>query len=252
MKPITLRIFFPYFGAKYMKALHYPAPCHDTIIEPFAGGAGYSLRYPDRRVILFDKDPKICGVWHYLIHVSSNEIMRLPLMLPGESVNDLMVPQEAKWLIGFWINPGSARPKVTMGGRRSNRAFGTWGEGPRQRLAEQVVALRHWQIFERDYSEVPNLKATWFIDPPYQCQGKQYANRISSYQDLADWSRQRLGKVMVCESKGANWMDFADLTNNVGATHRKTTEVLWTNDRRGDAALCQTPRVWGSQWEARA
>jgi hypothetical protein len=44
----------PYFGAKAF-TLMYPSPQHDALIEPFAGGASYALRYPDRKVILVEK-----------------------------------------------------------------------------------------------------------------------------------------------------------------------------------------------------
>ena len=61
-----LRPFWCYFGGKWRAAPHYPAPIHSTIVEPFAGAAGYSTRYPDRQVVLIDKDPVIVGLWRYL------------------------------------------------------------------------------------------------------------------------------------------------------------------------------------------
>lgn len=36
-----------YFGSKVSVAHKYPPPKHDIIIEPFAGGAGYSLCYDE-------------------------------------------------------------------------------------------------------------------------------------------------------------------------------------------------------------
>jgi site-specific DNA-adenine methylase len=53
-----LKPFFCYYGGKWRAAPHYPAPEHDRIIEPFAGAAGYSMRYPQKRVALYEKDPK--------------------------------------------------------------------------------------------------------------------------------------------------------------------------------------------------
>jgi hypothetical protein len=64
-------------------------------VEPFAGAAGYSTRYPDRNVILVDRDPVITGVWRYLIQVSEREILSLPDVHAGEDVCDLGLPQEA-------------------------------------------------------------------------------------------------------------------------------------------------------------
>lgn len=74
----TLKPFFTYFGGKYRVARRYPPPESETIIEPFAGAAGYSLRYPDADVILNDLDPVVAGTWDYLIHVSADEIRSLP------------------------------------------------------------------------------------------------------------------------------------------------------------------------------
>jgi len=221
-------VFFSYFGGKFMRARAYPAPQHDTLIEPFAGAAGYAVRRAGhRQVTLLDTSPYVCGVWRFLIRATPRDILALPLMQPGDDVNDLAIPQEAKWLLGFWINQGSSVPKRTMGGRASNRAFGTWGEAPRARLAAQVEQIRHWQIIEGDYTQAPDLEATWFIDPPYQHQGKQYPRTITDYVALAAWCNTRRGQVLVCESEGANWLPFTPITTVVGATHRKTTEMLW-------------------------
>jgi len=227
---MRLGVFFSYFGAKFMRGKYYPTPTHDTIVEPFAGAAGYAVRHHDRRVILVDRSPYTCGVWRFLIASSRADILALPLMEPGDDVHDLAVCQEAKWLIGFWINQGSSVPKRTMGGRASNRKFGTWGEAPRARLADQVALIKHWQITEGDYTAAPDIEATWFIDPPYQVQGKQYQHAVSDYGALADWCRARRGQVIACESEGADWLPFRPITTVVGASHRKTTEVAWIRE----------------------
>lgn len=224
-----LGVFFSYFGGKFMRAPHYPAPLHDTIVEPFAGAAGYSVRHYERKIILVDSSPYVCGVWRYLIGVSSADILALPLMQPGDDVADLPICQEAKWLLGFWINQGSSVPKRTMGGRASNRKFGTWGEQPRARLAAQVDFIRHWKIIEGDYTQAPDIAATWFLDPPYVGQGKQYPHSVTDFAALAAWSKARRGQVMVCESLGADWLPFEPITTVAGASHRITTEVLWRN-----------------------
>ena len=54
-----LRPFFGYYGGKWRDALkHYPEPDHETIVEPFAGSAGFSLRYAHRKIILCEIDPE--------------------------------------------------------------------------------------------------------------------------------------------------------------------------------------------------
>lgn len=224
---MKLGVFFSYFGGKFMRAPHYPPPKHDSIVEPFAGAAGYSTRYFQRKVTLIDSSPYVAGVWDFLIRSSREDVLRLPLLKPGDDVQVLPLPQEARWLLGFWINQGSSVPKRTVGGRASNRKFGTWGEAPRARLAEQVQFIKHWRIIHGDFRASPNTRCTWFIDPPYQGQGKQYQHRIDDYVELAQWCRVRQGQVLVCESAGASWLPFRPITTVVGATHRKTTEVLW-------------------------
>jgi hypothetical protein len=41
---LGLEPMFTYLGGKWRLAPKYPPPIHDTIIEPFCGSAGYSLR----------------------------------------------------------------------------------------------------------------------------------------------------------------------------------------------------------------
>lgn len=223
-------VFFSYFGGKFMRSRYYPEPRHSTIIEPFAGAAGYSVRHYTRNVVLYDTSPYVAGVWRYLLHASSNEILRLPLVTPGEDVRTLPIPQEAQWLIGFWINQGSAVPKRTVGGRRSNKRAGyyaTWGEPARNRLARQVDLIRHWRIYEADYREAPDIEATWFIDPPYSKHPNHYPHSISDYSALAEWCQLRQGQVIVCETEGATWLPFKPITTVAGTLHRNTIEVAW-------------------------
>lgn len=106
----TLRPFFGFYGGKWLHALKYPSPTYHTIIEPFAGSAGYSLRYPDREIILCELDPCVFGVWSYLLRATPEEILALPDVPLDGTVDDLDIPQEARWLIGFWLNKGSQRP----------------------------------------------------------------------------------------------------------------------------------------------
>lgn len=226
---MKMRVFFPYFGAKFMRAPKYPAPRCEHIIEPFAGAAGYSIRHNAREVTLIDASHYVAGVWDFLIRATERDILSLPIMSPGDDVVDLPIHQEAKWLLGFWVNQGSSVPKRTMGGRASNRKFGTWGVEPRARLAGQVGQIKHWKITHGDYREAPDVDATWFIDPPYQTQGKQYPSQIDDFNALADWCKSRAGQVMVCEAADATWLPFEPVTTVAGSSHRISTEMLWEN-----------------------
>ena len=236
-----LKPFFCYYGGKYRAAPHYPKPTHNHIIEPFAGAAGYATRYPDGEVTLFDSDPKIAGLWRYLIKSSPLDIMALPLIASGQNVNDLAVCEEAKWLIGFWLNKGAAQPcnipsKWMRGGTHPNSY---WGEVIRERIASQVGRIKHWKIVNASYAYALDIEATWFVDPPYQLAGKHYKHGASGldFSALADWCRSRQGQVIVCENEGATWLPFTSF-KDIKSNPTKgviSKEVIWTGDKK----VCQ-------------
>ena len=239
----ALRPFFTYFGGKWRAAPHYPKPERDTIIEPFAGSAGYSLRYPSRNVMLNDLDPAVAGTWDYLIRAPEAEILALPLWDGSwETVNDLNIPQEARWLIGWWLNKGNTTPRLsaTSWMRSGTRPNSFWGEAIRARIASQQQHIRHWTTTSMDYAHLPAVRGTWFIDPPYKVAGKEYRHGSAGidFDHLADWSRSRPGQVIVAENSGADWLPFRafrDIKASPGATRTGVSrEVIWTNGK--DAA----------------
>ena len=241
-----LRPFFTYFGGKWRAAPKYPPPIYDTIVEPFAGSAGYSLRYPERKIILVEKSPAIAGIWRYLIGASEKDILSLPLLEPGQSTDTLDVCQEARWLIGMWVSAGSGAPKKTLTewAQRdpSHHKMCVWGKPVRARLASQIHTIRHWRIIEGDYSAAPDTAATWFIDPPYEGMGKHYpcGSDEIDFASLGDWCRARRGQVLVCEAQGANRLPFPDFgtfkSNNANHQGRtRSAEALWMNDWPGAA-----------------
>lgn len=240
---MKLKPFFMYYGAKARLAPKYPQPRYSIIVEPFAGAAGYSLLYPDRQVILVEKDPRVAELWHYLIGATPEEIMAIPLMGPEESLDDPKfggLPSGAISLVGFWLNVGSGgfrkRPTKWMRWHMVNSPNGasTWGAAVRARVAEQVGAIKHWKIIDGDYHEAPDVEATWFFDPPYAEAGKHYKYNQIDFSHLANVARSARGQVIVCEQEGASWLPFEPLTvAQGGAKHpgRLYTEVIWTNDQ---------------------
>ncbi len=236
----SLRPFFTFYGGKWRAAPRYPAPQHRTIVEPFAGSAGYSLRYADRRVILVDRDPIIAATWRYLIGVTSKEILSLPDIEVGQTVDDLNVCQEARLLIGWWLNPGCSSPckragAWMRGGTHAHRVC-FWGPLVRQRIAEQVPHIRHWRIFEDDYEDAPDIEATWFVDPPYRGAGKHYrvGHNVLNYEALGLWCYTRRGQVIVCEQESARWLPFRSFgacrSNKANSGRTTSAEAIWTNE----------------------
>ena len=230
---------FSYYGAKFRLGRHYPAPMHDTIIEPFAGAAGYSMHWWDRDVILIDLDEHIAGVWRYLIESSLDDIRALPLIGDDTNIRQLDIPRGAKWLIGFWSGCGPKYPRNTPSKwhKSTNRGRNKrWSEATRDHVAMVCDRVSHWRIIHGDYSDSPDLEATWFIDPPYSVKGHHYrcGSRDIDYSALAEWCRARRGQVMVCEQDGADWMDFEPFRRHRSTWRPETgertaTEVWWTN-----------------------
>lgn len=235
-----LRPFFCYYGGKWRDTpRHYAAPTYDAIAEPFAGAAGYSLRYPDRAVTLCELDPIVAGVWEYLIRVSPSEIRTIPDVGHDETIDDLRVCQEARWLVGFWLNKGASSPRKSPSAwmRSGVRPGSYWGPQVRETLACQVESIRHWRIIPGDYRAVSDLgPATWFIDPPYQVAGSHYrfGSQGIDFAGLGEWCQSRQGQVIVCENVGADWLPFEPLTPSKATPGQSRSprrrEAVWTQD----------------------
>lgn len=228
---MSLKPFFYYFGGKYRIAPRYPEPKHETIVEPFAGAAGYSVRYADRKVVLIEKSPKIAAIWRYLIGTPADEIMRLPVKVAH--TKDIPDPA-AGWLIGLWLNKGAAEPHLQPSKwvRDGWRPKSSWGPEIRERIASQVEHIRHWEILEADWWAAADIEATWFIDPPYHASGNRYPFNQVDYTALGIWCRSRSGQTIVCEQQGADWLPFKPFHDAQGCTGktgaRRTQEVIWT------------------------
>jgi hypothetical protein len=234
-----LRPFWRYYGGKFRAAPLYPPPRHETIIEPFAGAAGYACRYPDRSVVLIEKYAVVAEMWRYLIATPSHQIRAIPLV---ENVADLpsSLPEAARSLVGFWLNTGAESPRkqLSAGMRRmtaTGRKFFGWNSNVRQRVASQVGAIRHWKIIEGDYTLAPSVEATWFVDPPYDNDaGSHYVHGRGGldYAALGAWCRGRRGQVIACENEGATWLPFRPFARFKAVMDRSegSQEVIWTSD----------------------
>lgn len=235
-----LKPFISYYGSKYRLAPLYPKPLHDMIVEPFAGSACYSLLYPDKQVILNDANPVIIGVWDYLIEASESEIGSLPVNI--ETTQGLKLPQEAKWLIGFWLHPASTMPYVRGNSYLRNASIGNaspnrvgWTIGRRDIIVTQLQFIRHWKTRCVDYSKLTYADCTWFVDPPYFGQpGRMYPYQVPSYNKLSEWCKTKNEQVIACDQNGADWLPFRQLTEHIGHAKNVNTEVMWTNRKLWD------------------
>ena len=224
-----------YYGRKHRIAKYYPNPIHDTIIEPFAGTAAYSL-YKDnwkKEVVLVDNNPIIIDIWHYLQSAKPTDILNLPSITKiGEDIrNNKMLSKEEKYLMGFQINYGVSMPrnKVTKWAYIQRQGW----ENKKLKIAQDLYKIKHWKIILGSYIDITNIKATWFIDPPYQFGGQAYrgnsSNKFIDYDELTKWCKSRKGQVIICENSKADWMDFKFLVKTRSQTKEKQHEMIWTN-----------------------
>lgn len=222
---------FSYYGSK-SKIVHlYPAPKHGLIIEPFAGSARYALRYFDRDVILIDKYPVIIEIWRWLQQASENDILKLPRLKEGESLDQFDLSDIERKFLGFNVAGGVAAPQnkatyLQTTHRPNNQNIRL------QTIAKNLFKIRHWQIRLGDFTDAPDVEATWFIDPPYAEGGEHYKHSSKSldYSWLRHWAMSRKGQVIVCENSSSSWMPFVRLGKN-GGTYGAATEVFWTNEK---------------------
>lgn len=236
---LGLRPFWNYYGGKWRTAPRYPAPLHGTIIEPFAGAAGYSMRYPDRSILLIDKYDAITETWRWLIGARPADVMAIPIV---DHVDDLpgSTPEGARLLVGWNMNTVCASPRRTRSrGVRAHRENGRlmmgWHNERRDRVASQVNAIKHWRVMRGGYADAPDASATWFIDPPYSgASGEHYKHKSSAidFSHLADWCKSRRGQAIVCENIGADWLPFSSFVDAKAGPNGsgRSAEVVWLSE----------------------
>jgi hypothetical protein len=123
-----------------MAARAYPPPVYRQIVEPFAGSAGYSLRYPDRDVLLVELRPVVAQLWRWLIAAEPDEVLQLPDVPEGVTVHELGLTGAARALVGYWLNPGQVTPAARRSRfRTAEFRFKGWGETIRRRIARYVT-----------------------------------------------------------------------------------------------------------------
>ena len=224
-----------YYGSKGKIVKEYPFPTESKIVEPFAGSARYSLLHWEKEVILVDKYNVITDLWGWLQKCVPSDILSLPSLNGGDNLDDIKsLSLNEKRLLGFLINQGSSTPKKTVSKIFGNGKMGELIERDKKRIASNLHKIRHWTIIHGDYLCLSDIKATWFIDPPYQHGGQWYKSSVNNqhidFQSLSEWSRNRQGQVVVCENSKADWMNFKFLSDMSGAKY-KTKEVIWYKER---------------------
>jgi site-specific DNA-adenine methylase len=254
-----MRPFFKHFGGKWRLSGKVPPPEHDTIIEPFAGGAGYSVRYgAGKRVILIDVDADTVSIWRWLIAASEADVLALPVeeVQAGEDIRELGLDRAPMLLIQRWLTPGGSRSNWFM--PPSIRLYchvkpgSSWSTQTAGRIASQLPQIRDWQVIHGDYRDAPDIEATWHIDPPYIHNARghsEYDTDALDYQELGAWCKARRGQVMVHEQYGAEWLPFETLNAKTktggmlaNGKQKRAHEVWWRNEMPAQADLLVVPR----------
>ena len=70
----------------------------------------------------------IAATWKYLIRVKPEEILALPDIQEGQSVEDLNVCEEARYLIGWWLNQAGTGPGKTLSSWARRHRGGEFGK----------------------------------------------------------------------------------------------------------------------------
>lgn len=201
-----LNPFFRYPGSKHTIAQLYPKPKYDIIIEVGCGSAGYSCLYHENKVILNDINTGVTNLWSWLTKATADDIY-----------NILNNPLNSYWQT--WSGYPYFKPRFTwIPGRLTGER--------RNDIISQLPYIQHWAVTNYDCFDIPNIKATWFIDMPYQ-HVRAYKGCRVNYRRLEEFVLSRKGQVIVCEQRGANWMsEFRDLCTTINSSR----EVYWTND----------------------
>ena len=215
---------FAYYGEKRQLAHLYPEPVFDQIVEPFAGSASYSLHGDRwrRQVHLVERDPRIADVWRWLIQdANRSAIEALPDLKPGERSAEflhivLVATRTANGADSVAITPELAQ---------------AW-EAARARMAQAVGHVKHWSIQCGEYTDAPDVAATWFVDPPYKGEpgaGYRFGSHTLDFDALQRWILDREGQAIACEGGFGQYLPFQPLRPGVDVPGRPRDEFVWSN-----------------------
>lgn len=235
---------FKWFGSKWSSSRYYPPPAFETVVEPYAGSAGYALRHAaGHRVIIAERDPHLRQLWRWLISdATAQAILDIPLDVEvGRDIRTLGLSDGQALLLKTWQRTNNVGNCWTVSAWGSKP--GQWTPNTRQRVAEEFSAVRRWIVAdsaEELFATPPSVPATWFVDPPYQF-NYRYKARTFSYDDLAekiDAISKIPGQVVVCEARcprtgeAPAWLPFTDFRRTVtsrrkAGNHTHSSELVY-------------------------
>jgi site-specific DNA-adenine methylase len=229
--PRGRRAVFDYYGGKTTLARFYQTPRFGTIVEPFAGSAMYSVYHlsqnKELRAVLADKNPRVCETWCWLKSQTPDTIAALPEPKAGEWTTDFLV-----------MNCAASTASLNCSGMTvSDRMAGRF-PSLKRKIASFLWILPRVTIVCGSYDELPNVEATWYVDPPYQPHGvglvgNGYAKGCRAedldFAALGAWCKERSGQTIVAEKEGADWLPFRPLRRVTDSQDKHYCEVVWNS-----------------------
>jgi hypothetical protein len=218
-----------WFGSKWQAGKRYPAPRHPVIVEPFAGGAGYSLNHVDRQVFIWDTDPHLQVLWPWLIGpATSADVLAIPVDVPeGTDIRTLGLTPGQATLMKSWQRTNNVGDCWTVSAW--NGKPGLWSVNTRARVAEELNAIKHWQFIPIRNWELDGI--TYFVDPPYVYNYRYREREPFNFRKLAEQVNAvpSTSQVIVCEAvctktgKVPGWLPFRQSHESV-TSRRKATQ----------------------------
>jgi hypothetical protein len=215
---------FSYYGSKRQLAHLYADPQYDQIVEPFAGSAGYSLHGNrwQKDVLLLDRDTRLVGAWEWLIGEATRAtILALPDLHVGETSTEFLSIASVATRTVNSLSTAVVTPSMVA----------TWEES-RSYLAADISKVKHWHVRAGEYTDAPDVAATWFVDPPYHGRvgdGYAFGSPRLDYVHLATWIRSRAGQTIACEIGVADYLPFEPLRAGTDRPDDAHAEFIWSS-----------------------
>lgn len=216
---------FSYYGRKKRLAPLYPAAIHDTIVEPFAGSAAYSCQPSNlsKRVILYDKDPSIIECWERIVRFTEDDFARFAALKRGDKSDDLIVILHSISKRWYTYRSTGISEIIDHNLKISLRWWPTL-----------IPQIQHWEFVCGDYTDCPDIEATWFVDPPYPGEpgtGYRFGSDLIDFNSLGEWALARKGQLIACSGATDTWLPFAPFQNPKGLGTKRYFEGLYTRER---------------------
>jgi hypothetical protein len=221
-----------------MSSRHYPPPLGETIFEPFAGSAGYSLRHHEKKVVLWETNQRLNYLWRWLINAATEtQIREIPINVPeGTDIRTLGLSPGQQLLLKNWQRTNNLSECWTIS--KWGHLTGQWTENTRARVAEESQAIKHWQFRPIDFTEI----GTYSVDPPYifnyryGCPDFDYETLVRNVNSVPAGSRI-IACEAVCPKTGRvpDYLPFKPSHLQVTSRRKKTNnhhskELLYTVD----------------------